>query len=109
MLTQLLDRVRGYAGLEHVTLSVSVSQEVARRLYRAFGFDVYGYEKHALNVGETSVDDEHMVLWLRTPPAVSGAGGQHPGPARCPIAPKRPHLSPPVASPPGIRSRQAPV
>jgi ribosomal protein S18 acetylase RimI-like enzyme len=70
MLTQLLDRVRGYSGLEHVTLSVSVPQEAARQLYRVFGFDVYGYEKHALNVGETYVDDEHMVLWLRTPPAV---------------------------------------
>ena len=70
MLTQLLDRVRSYAVLEQVTLSVSVPQEAARRLYRAFGFDVYGYEPHALKVGETSVDDEHMVLWLRPPPAV---------------------------------------
>jgi ribosomal protein S18 acetylase RimI-like enzyme len=70
MLTQLLDRVRGYSGLEHVTLSVSVLQEAVRRLYRALGFEVYGNEKHALNVGETYVDDEHMVLWLRTPPAV---------------------------------------
>lgn len=70
MLTQLLDRVRGYAGLEQVTLSVSVSQEAARRLYRTLGFEVYGYEKHALKVGETYVDDEHMVLWLGTPPAV---------------------------------------
>jgi ribosomal protein S18 acetylase RimI-like enzyme len=70
MLTQLLDRVRGYSGLEQVTLSVSVPQKAARRLYRALGFEVYGYEKHALKVGETYVDDEHMVLWLRTPPAV---------------------------------------
>jgi ribosomal protein S18 acetylase RimI-like enzyme len=53
-----------------VTLSVSVPQEAARRLYRALGFEVYGYEKHALKVGETYVDDEHMVLWLRTSPAV---------------------------------------
>ena len=70
MLTQLLDRVRGYSGLEQVTLSVSVPQEAARRLYRALGFEVYGYEKRALKVGDTYVDDEHMVLWLRTPPAV---------------------------------------
>jgi hypothetical protein len=31
---------------------------------------VYGYEKHALKVGNTYVDDEHMVLWLQEPPAV---------------------------------------
>jgi ribosomal protein S18 acetylase RimI-like enzyme len=80
MLTHLLDRVRGYAGLEQVTLSVSVPQEAARRLYRALGFEVYGHEPHALNVGWTYVDDEHMVLWLRMPPAVSGGGRMQPGP-----------------------------
>jgi hypothetical protein len=29
-----------------------------------------GYEKHALKVGETYVDEEHRVLWLQEPPAV---------------------------------------
>jgi ribosomal protein S18 acetylase RimI-like enzyme len=62
MLTQLLDRVRGYTRLEQVTLSVLVPQEAARRLYGAFGFEVYGYEPHVLNVGAISVDDEYMVL-----------------------------------------------
>jgi ribosomal protein S18 acetylase RimI-like enzyme len=69
MLTQMLDRVRGYPGLEQVSLSVSVSQEAARRLYRALGFEVYGYERHALKVGEAYVDEEHMVLWWQEPPA----------------------------------------
>lgn len=69
MLKHLLNRLRGYAGLEQVTLSVSVSQTAARRLYGALGFVVYGYEQHALKVGETYVDEEHMVLWLHAPPA----------------------------------------
>jgi RimJ/RimL family protein N-acetyltransferase len=64
MLAQMLDRVRSYPGLEQVSLSVSVRQEAARRLYSALGFEVYGYERHALKVGDTYVDDEHMVLWL---------------------------------------------
>jgi ribosomal protein S18 acetylase RimI-like enzyme len=64
MLTRLLDRVRDYPGLEQVSLSVSVPQEAARRLYSALGFEVYGYEKHALKVGETYVDEELRVLWL---------------------------------------------
>jgi ribosomal protein S18 acetylase RimI-like enzyme len=68
MLTQILDRVRCYPGLEQVSLSVSAPQEAARRLYRALGFEVYGYEKHALKVGDIYVDDEHMVLWLQEPP-----------------------------------------
>jgi ribosomal protein S18 acetylase RimI-like enzyme len=69
MMTLILDRVRGYTGLEQVSLSVSVSQEAARRLYSALGFEMYGYEKHALKVGETYVDEEHRVLWLQQPPA----------------------------------------
>ncbi|MBI3328543.1 MAG: GNAT family N-acetyltransferase [Nitrospinae bacterium] len=69
MLTRILDRVRGYPGLEQVSLSVAVPQEAARRLYSALGFEVYGYEKHALKVGETYVDEEHRVLWLQEPPA----------------------------------------
>jgi RimJ/RimL family protein N-acetyltransferase len=64
MLTRMLDRVRSYPGLEQVLLSVSVRQEAARRLYSALGFESYGYERHALKVGDTYVDEEHMVLWL---------------------------------------------
>jgi ribosomal protein S18 acetylase RimI-like enzyme len=62
MLTQMLDWVRGYPGLEQVSLSVSVPQEAARQLYSALGFEVYGYEKHALKVSATYVDEEHRVL-----------------------------------------------
>ena len=69
LLTQLLARVCGYPGVEQVTLSVSVPQEAARRLYSTVGFEVYGYEKHALKVGETYVDEEHRVLWLQESPA----------------------------------------
>ena len=69
MLLQILNRARSYPGLEQVTLSVSVSQESARRLYKALGFEVYGYEKHALKVGATYVDEERQVLWLQKSPA----------------------------------------
>jgi RimJ/RimL family protein N-acetyltransferase len=74
MLTRILDRVRGYQGLEQVSLSVSVQQEAARRLYSALGFEVYGYEKHALKVGNIYVDEEHQVLWLQELPAAERLG-----------------------------------
>jgi ribosomal protein S18 acetylase RimI-like enzyme len=74
VVTRLLDRVRSYPGLEQVSLSVSVTQEAARRLYSTLGFEVYGYEKHALKVGEIYVDEEHRVLWLHEPPARVGDG-----------------------------------
>ena len=71
MLLHMLDRLRGYSGLEQVGLSVSVPQDAARRLYDVLGFEVYGYEKHALKVGGTYVDEEHRVLWLRASPTAS--------------------------------------
>jgi ribosomal protein S18 acetylase RimI-like enzyme len=65
MLTMIVERARSYPDLEQISLSVAVPQEPARRLYRALGFEVYGHERHALKVGATYVDEEHMVLWLR--------------------------------------------
>jgi ribosomal protein S18 acetylase RimI-like enzyme len=68
MLSRILHRVRAYSGLEQVSLSVSISQAAARRLYSALDFEVYGYEKHALKIGDIYVDEEHRVLWLQEPP-----------------------------------------
>ena len=65
MLTHVLDRARSYPGLEQVSLNVAVTQNAARALYDALGFNVYGYERRALRVGDTYVDEEHRVLYLR--------------------------------------------
>jgi len=66
MLTLMLSRLRDYHDLEQVSLSVATSQAAARRLYSGLGFELFGLEKHALKVGDTYVDEEHRVLWLRT-------------------------------------------
>ena len=73
MLTRLLDRARTYPGLEQVSLSVAVTQAAARHLYDALGFQVYGYERRSLKVGDTYVDEEDRVLWL-VGDAVTGGG-----------------------------------
>ena len=69
LLQAVLERARDYAGLEQITLSVATPQEAARRLYASLGFDVFGYETHALKVGERYVDEEHRVHWIKPPPA----------------------------------------
>jgi ribosomal protein S18 acetylase RimI-like enzyme len=69
MLQHILERLRGYPGLEQVTLGVSMPQMAARQLYDTLGFQVYGYERHALKIDATYVDEEHRVLWLQPPPA----------------------------------------
>src|SRR5579862_8692937 len=64
LLRHLLERVRGYSDLEQVCLSVAATQIEARNLYESLGFEVYGYERHALKIGDRYVDEEHCILWL---------------------------------------------
>lgn len=64
----LLERIRTYEGLEQAALSVAETQKGAQKLYASLGFEVFGYERRALKIGENYVDEEHRVLWLRTPP-----------------------------------------
>ena len=52
--------------LEQILLSVAAAQEKARRLYRQFGFEVYGTEPRALKVGSKYVDEDLMVLRLHS-------------------------------------------
>jgi len=52
------------AGLLQVTLSVSVPQVAARRVYARHGFTVYGLERRAMRVDGQDVDEELMVRFL---------------------------------------------
>ncbi len=64
MLQELLRVARAQTGLERITLTVNTGQAAAKRLYSSLGFQVFGHEKRALKIGETYVDEEHMVLPL---------------------------------------------
>ena len=61
----LLTRVRTYRDLRQVNLSVAATQTAAERLYRALGFEQFGYEAEALLVDGELVDEYWMVLRLR--------------------------------------------
>jgi ribosomal protein S18 acetylase RimI-like enzyme len=63
----LLDRLIQQArtdGLVLLTLSVTIGNEAARRLYLRAGFTVYGVEKLSLRIGDTFLDEELMALRL---------------------------------------------
>ncbi len=72
MLTELLNRVRGYAGIDHVVLHVTkgqtagqtVEQTAAQRLYHSLGFEICGHLRHAYKIGAEYVDQDQMVLWV---------------------------------------------
>jgi ribosomal protein S18 acetylase RimI-like enzyme len=65
LMAALLNRARENSGLEQILLAVSTGQEAAGRLYRKFGFKVYGTEPRALKVASEYIDEDHMVLMLR--------------------------------------------
>jgi ribosomal protein S18 acetylase RimI-like enzyme len=51
-------------GVEQLYLTVTESNEPAKKLYQSFGFKTYGIDKNALKIEETYFDDELMVLFL---------------------------------------------
>jgi len=63
----LLDAAVGQAraaNLSSLTLSVTVGNEAARRLYLRAGFRSYGVEPRGLRIGSDLLDEELMVLLL---------------------------------------------
>lgn len=65
LLAALLQRAKSEPGLEQIVLTVGHQQSAAKRLYASAGFETFGYERHALKVGEIYVDEDHMVLHLQ--------------------------------------------
>ncbi len=62
MLVQLLEYARTLDGLTCVLLTVSVTQESARKLYRSLGFRCFGIEPRALKIADRYIAEEHMIL-----------------------------------------------
>ena len=69
LMEALIARAGSMSGLEQLHLAVASANPPARSLYLALGFQVYGLERHALKLDDRSLDDELMVLWLRSDPA----------------------------------------
>jgi ribosomal protein S18 acetylase RimI-like enzyme len=65
LLAELLERAKRDESLEQILLAVAASQEAAKGLYRAFGFETFGTEPRALKVGAEYVDEIHMILRVR--------------------------------------------
>jgi RimJ/RimL family protein N-acetyltransferase len=61
-----IDYTRQQPGLELLYLGVGSTNQPARALYRACGFEVYGYEKRAIRIDNEYYDEELMVLDLRS-------------------------------------------
>jgi ribosomal protein S18 acetylase RimI-like enzyme len=66
---ELIESIRKSAqqdpSLEQILLSVSTAQPAACALYRSLGFLTYGTEPNALKIGDSYIDEDHMILRLR--------------------------------------------
>ena len=65
LIARLLEIARQDSTLEQILLAVATTQDAARGLYRAFGFNTYGTEPRALKIDSTYVDEELMILEMR--------------------------------------------
>jgi ribosomal protein S18 acetylase RimI-like enzyme len=64
LLSKLVERARALPGLEQISLTVNAEQTAAKRLYASLGFEVFGREPAALKLGQTYIDEDHMLLRL---------------------------------------------
>ena len=64
LLQGLLAEARAQPDLETIILLVVSTNEAAKRLYRSFGFAIYGTEPCALKLGDQYYDEDLMVLRL---------------------------------------------
>jgi RimJ/RimL family protein N-acetyltransferase len=51
-------------GLEQLGLSVGTEESAAKHLYKSLGFEHLHLERQALKIGQSYVDQDHMVLHL---------------------------------------------
>lgn len=64
LLAACLDQARGVPEVEQINLTVTATNERARRLYEAAGFRTFGVEERAIRVGGAYHSKAHMVLYL---------------------------------------------
>jgi ribosomal protein S18 acetylase RimI-like enzyme len=62
----LLQHATRVEGIEQIVLAVATTQAAAAALYQSLGFRSFGRERNALKIGDRYVDEEHMVLYLRS-------------------------------------------
>jgi ribosomal protein S18 acetylase RimI-like enzyme len=66
LLSAAIERARQLPQLAQVRLTVSVTQDAARKLYVSSGFRVFAVEPQAMQVKGGFVDEEHMLLQTST-------------------------------------------
>lgn len=80
LLQHALTEARAVAGIQFITLAVTVGNHAARRLYMQSGFVPYGIEPSYIRVGDDDYDIEWLVLDVRQAGTPSGGPSVPPRP-----------------------------
>ena len=67
LLRHIVAEAKRQTGITQLVLTVTQTNVPARTLYENFGFRSFGVEPHAIRVGETYFDKNHMILALVQP------------------------------------------
>ncbi|RLQ96723.1 GNAT family N-acetyltransferase [Falsibacillus albus] len=62
---ELLEKVKGFKGLEQLHLTVVSDNLAAIHLYKSLGFEKFGTEKNAMKHGDRYWDEDLMALFLK--------------------------------------------
>lgn len=65
MVMSVLETAQDMLDVEQVQLAVSTQNEASYGLYLRLGFNVFGTELHAMKIGDSYVDEYHMVKFLK--------------------------------------------
>lgn len=65
MVMSVLETAQDMLDVEQVQLAVSTHNEASYGLYLRLGFKVFGTELHAMKIGDSYVDEYHMVKFLK--------------------------------------------
>ena len=71
LIAEVIEKVRQDLTVEQILLTVATGQVAARKLYRSFGFEIYGTEPRSLKIGSTYVDEDYMILRISKCPQVN--------------------------------------
>lgn len=64
LMLKAIKKTKAIEGVEQIYLTVTSSNEPAKKLYQSLGFKTYGIDERALKIDQTYFDDELMVLFF---------------------------------------------
>jgi ribosomal protein S18 acetylase RimI-like enzyme len=65
LVERVIEHARGWTGVDRLTLTVTATQQAARALYLAAGFEVFGSEPDGLRQDDQPTTVDYMTLSLR--------------------------------------------